>query len=145
MRNDVQTAEHLIFLVGLGREVGFSDVLEPVGEKFGKPRHIGADWAVASLVSQVRPVLPCLLVGRAPDVLAVPGAIRPGTPDVAAPAVTSLVQGALAVPALAQSPASFVLRATYSSTYSGRMRLLPPSLMERICPDKIKCLVLVRL
>jgi hypothetical protein len=76
-----------------------------------------------------------LVTARAPGLLALYG-IGPDTAALLLIAAGDhperLVQGAFAVPPLAQPLASFVLRATYSSTYSGRMRLLPPSLMERI-------------
>jgi hypothetical protein len=96
IRNNMQSAESLVFLIGLGSKVRRDNLFQPVGEKVSKFLYVRADRSPARLVSELEPCLPGSVVGLGLDVLVVTRASRVDAPDVAPVAVLDRVDGSFA-------------------------------------------------
>src|SRR5262249_30072408 len=132
--HDVVPACALVRDVCTWSQVWPNDLLQPVGSELAH-RHGGGRYrTVVGLLVQLQPLRVNLIALPAVDPLTIPCAIGLVDPDVSREAVAVREDRALAVVPcpFAHDPHSATLRATYSSTHSGRTRRWCPSLTERI-------------
>ena len=99
VRDDVETGEQLVELVGLRREVRLDHFAEPIGQVFAQCRQVRGDRAAVSLSAKPAPGSLGVLVSDSLDVLAAADAIWAGNPGVGTPATWDRVDRSLAVAA----------------------------------------------